>query len=330
MVMAKRIFYVFPERGSAMDSAWERDVFWPAYQAAAENVGMDFAVASPEHVILTDEEAYWRDERLLPHRDIVVHAVRTNPTHGVDLWSGMSVVRSLAAMGFWLAIPLAESVLCNEKFATARELAASPIPTIPSVRVPTGRDVHKLSYQRLVPDDWFPVFAKPAAWGRGLGCVLCPDRATLDGVLGLAAGSGAAMVVQPSVGKVTADIRVVVVEGAIAAMYDRIPAGDAHVANLSRGGSYAQRTHLDAPIDDLVKLVQSRFDLPYVCIDLLQAADGRIWLSELELDGAVSGLFGQPELMRRVVGERFLAYARRLDDHIARRAGDATAQGRDS
>jgi glutathione synthase/RimK-type ligase-like ATP-grasp enzyme len=279
---------------------------------------MDLSVAIPEHVVLTDTEAYWNNEKLSRSRDIIVHGVRTNPTHGIDLWSGMSVVRSLEALGFWLAIPLAKSVLLNEKFATARALADSPIPTIPSVRIPTGRDLHRLEYQRLVPDDWFPVFAKPASWGRGLGCVLCPDRATLDGVLGVAAGSGAPMLVQPSVGPVVADIRIVVVEGEIVAMYDRTPTAGAHVANISRGGSYAARTDVDAPVGELVELIQSRFDLPYVCIDLLQAADGRTWLSELEADGAVSSLFGQPELMRRVVGARFRSYAKRLDAHLAR------------
>lgn len=317
--VAKRILYVFPDRSSELAHSWEHSVFWPAYREAAESVGMDFGVAAPEHIMIGGGRAYWRNEELNPERDIIVYGVRTNPTHGQDLWPGMSVVRSLEALGFWLAIPLQEAVLCNEKFATAEVLSDSPIPVIPSVRVTTGRDTHRLDYQRLVPDDWFPVFAKPAAWGRGLGCVMCRDRATLDSVMGLASGSGTAMVLQPSVGTVTADIRVVVVEGGIVAMYDRVPAGDSHVSNISRGGSYARRTHLEAPIDALVKLIGSRFDLPYVCIDLLETADGRFWFSELEADGAVSGLFGEPEVMKSVVGGRFLAYGKRLEAHLAGR-----------
>jgi hypothetical protein len=43
---------------------------------------------------------------------------------------------------------------------------------------------------------------------------------TLDAVLGLAAGSGACMLVQPSVGEVAADVRVVI-EGEIVAVSDR-------------------------------------------------------------------------------------------------------------
>jgi glutathione synthase/RimK-type ligase-like ATP-grasp enzyme len=324
MTALRRVLYLFPDRSSATDFAWEHDVFWPAYRSAAEEVGMELAVATPEHIVLAERKTYWRDEQLFPSRDIIVYGVRTNPTHGMDLWSGLSLARSLEARGFWLAIPLAEAILLNEKYATAEVLADSPIPTIPSVRVPTGRDVYRLAYQRLIPAEWFPVFAKPASWGRGLGCVLCPDRATLDGVLGLAAGSGAAMLVQPSVGRVVADIRVVVVEGGIVAMYDRVPAAGAQVANVSRGATHRLRTSLDAPIDELVQLVQQRFDLPYVCIDLLQADDGRIWLAELEADGAVSSLFGQPELVRQVVGERFRAYSKRLDEHLARVAEPAT------
>jgi hypothetical protein len=44
---------------------------------------------------------------------------------------------------------------------------------------------------------------------------------TLDAVLGLAAGSGACMLIQPSVGEVAADVRVVVIEGEIVAVSDR-------------------------------------------------------------------------------------------------------------
>jgi hypothetical protein len=101
-------------------------------------------------------------------------------------------------------------------------------------------------------------------------------------------------------------------------MYDRVPGAQSHVANLSRGGSVAERVTLDAPVDALVRLISRRFDISYLCIDLLMAADGRIWLSELELDGAVSALFGDPEAMKRVVGRRFQAYAERLDRHLSR------------
>ncbi|MFI7273046.1 RimK family alpha-L-glutamate ligase [Streptomyces sp. NPDC049879] len=219
---------------------------------------------------------------------------------------------------------MSAALLFNDKFATAEALADSPVPLIPSVRVTTGRDLARLDYQRLVPDAWFPVFVKPASWGRGLGCVRCPDRATLDAVLGLASGSGAAMVVQPSLGERLTDLRVVAVEGEIVAMYDRTGSGDSHVANVSRGGSVRERTDVAPEVRALLALVHRRFDLPYVCVDLLRTPDGRLWLSELELDGAVSALFGSPEAVRRVVGGRFLAYAARLAGHLGAPGGRAT------
>jgi glutathione synthase/RimK-type ligase-like ATP-grasp enzyme len=208
--------------------------------------------------------------------------------------------------------------LSNDKFAMAETLSDSPVPIIPAVRINTGRDIHKLEYQQLIPDEWFPVFVKPTSWGRGLGCVRCADRATLDAILGLASGSGACMLVQPSAGRVVADLRVVVVAGEIAAMYERIPVDGCHVANLSRGGTARETTSAEQSVRDLVRLVDDRFGLAYVCIDLLRTDSGEMWLSELELDGAVSGLFANPEMVRRVVGRRFQAYAEGLDAHVRR------------
>ncbi|GAA3221228.1 RimK family alpha-L-glutamate ligase [Oerskovia jenensis] len=237
----------------------------------------------------------------------------------------MTLVRSLEALGFWTAIRLDDAILFNDKYATAVELANSPVPLIPSVRVTTGRDTDRISYQELVPDDWFPVFTKPASWGRGLGCVLCPDRATLDAVLGLASGSGACMLVQPSVGEVVADTRIVAVEGKVVAAYDRLPSDSSHVANVSRGATVRPRQHVEQALHELVTLVYERFDLPYVCIDVLVNARGELYLSELELDGAVSALFDDPEVMDRVVGARFRAYETRLEEHTRERILAATS-----
>jgi hypothetical protein len=35
----------------------------------------------------------------------------------------ITLVHSLESLGFWLAIPLAEALLCNDKFATAEGLS---------------------------------------------------------------------------------------------------------------------------------------------------------------------------------------------------------------
>lgn len=313
---AQRILYVFPDRSSRAAAEWERSAFWPVYRRAAEEAGLDFGVANPEHIVLSGREAYWNGEPLFPERDIIVYDIRSEPALDVDLWTSVTLVCSLREIGFYAAIPLSAALLFNDKFATAEALVDSPVPLIPSVRITTGRDLADLDYQRLVPEGWFPVFVKPASWGRGLGCVRCRDRPTLDAVLGLASGSGTAMVVQPSLGDRLSDLRVVAVEGEIVAAYDRVGGGDSHVANVSRGGTVRERDTVEPAVRELVELVHRRFDLPYVCVDLLRTPDGRLWLSELELDGAVSALFGSPETVRRVVGGRFLAYAVRLADHL--------------
>ncbi|RKN04520.1 hypothetical protein D7319_28210 [Streptomyces radicis] len=325
---AQRILYIFPDRGSRAAGEWERDEFWPVYLRAADEVGLGFGVANPEHIVLAGGKALWNGEPLCRERDVIVHDIRSEPALDVDLWTSLTLVCSLREMGFWPAIPLSAALLFNDKFATAEALADSPIPLIPSVRITTGRDLARVDYQALVPDAWFPVFVKPASWGRGLGCVRCPDRATLDAVLGLASGSGAAMLVQPSLGDRVTDLRVVAVEGEIVALYDRVGGGDSHVANVSRGGSVRVRTAVEPGVRELVELVHRRFDLPYVCVDLLRTPSGELWLSELELDGAVSALFDSPQAVRRVVGGRFLAYAARLRAHRHRSGEPGAAQRR--
>lgn len=309
-----RILYLFPDRSSASARRWEQEEFWPVYREAADAVGLDFDVADPEHVVLTDGEARWNGDALDPARDVIVYDVRADPVRLPDLWVGVTLVRSLEALGFWSAIPLDLAILCSDKFATTAALQGAPVPTIPSVRVPTGRDTAQASYQELVPDEWFPAFVKPASWGRGLGCVICPDRGALDAVLGLASGSGAAMVIQPYVGEVIADIRLVLVDGVVLAAYDRVPDGGSHVANISRGGSARLRNGSDGALSDLAAHIGRKIDVAYLCVDVLQTRSGALWVSELELDGAVSALFDDPDLVRHVVGSRFRAYAARLEE----------------
>ncbi|RPF20750.1 ATP-grasp domain-containing protein [Myceligenerans xiligouense] len=314
--MRPRLLFVLPDRGSAQDREWEDTTFWPAYRDAARRAGLDLEVVVPEHVQFTAGEARWRGEPLLPERDLVVYSTRANPTHGVDLWNGMSTVRSLEALGFWSAIPIDQAVLLNDKFATAEALRDSPVPTIPSVRVTTGRDLGRTDVQALVPDDWFPVFVKPASWGRGLGCLSCPDRTSLDGALGLASGSDAPVVIQPTIRDVVADTRVVVVEGEIVSAYDRLPPAEGGVANVSKGASTRLRSEIEPQVERLASLVRERFGLAYLCIDLLRTEDGGLWLAECEPDGAVTGLLPHGEEAYRVLGARFTAYARAHARHL--------------
>jgi glutathione synthase/RimK-type ligase-like ATP-grasp enzyme len=317
--MRKRMLYLFPDRGSAQDSEWERSEFWPVYRRAADEAEMDFDVAAPEHIMFTSDGATLRGGSLDIERDVIIHSTRANPTHRLDLWNGVSTARSLEALGFWTAIPLEAAVLLNDKYATLQVFRDSPVPAIPTVRITAGRDLARLDHEALVPDDWFPTFVKPASWGRGLGCVLCPDRQTLDGVLGMASGSDSAVVIQPSVGEVVADTRVIVVEGEVVAAYDRVPQQGSDVANVSRGAVTRLRTDLEPEILQLALLAYERLGLIYLCVDILRTADGRIWLSELEPDGAIAGLFGNRAETSRVLGARFTAYSRAHARHVAQR-----------
>ncbi|MFD3539188.1 RimK family alpha-L-glutamate ligase [Streptomyces sp. NPDC058662] len=314
----RRILYIFPDRSSELLRAYEEGEFWVDYKAAADRAGLDFGVAAPDHIAIARGTAYWRDEPLSPERDIIVYGVRTSPTHEIDLWAGVSLMRSLATLGFWLPIPLDTGILLNDKYATLNAFLDSPVPVVPTIRLAADRDVHRLRHLNLVPNDWFPVFVKPLSWSGGQGCVACPDRDSLEAVLGLAAGSRTGVAIQPRLAGVTADIRVVAVEGTIVAMFDRIPRQGSHVANVTRGGSYSVRTEIDPRVHDLVKLAARRLGVAYLCVDLL-LADGTLWLSEFEADGAVSRLLAPADLVHHVVATRFAAYERRLDAFLAGR-----------
>lgn len=61
-----RILYLFPDRSSITARNWEQETFWPTYRAAALEVGLDFDVADPEHIIVTDERALWNGKDLDP------------------------------------------------------------------------------------------------------------------------------------------------------------------------------------------------------------------------------------------------------------------------
>lgn len=323
----RRILYLFPDRSSKMLREYEEGEFWVDYRAAADRVGLEFDVAAVDHISIAGKTAYWRDEALSPERDIVIYGVRTGPTHKIDLLTGLSIMMALERLGFWLPIPLDVGLLLNDKFATLAALTDSPAPIIPTVRLTADRDVHRLGHERLVPDDWFPVIVKPTSWSGGLGCVPCPDRSALRSILGLAAGAVTGVVIQPRIPDVVADTRVVVVEGAIVAMVDRIPAKDEHVANVSRGGTYKVREEIDPRVHDLVEMITDRLDISYVCIDLLTTASGELRLCELEADGAVSRLLCPQAMVHEIVGKRFAAYERRLTAHVATRGTNGRVAG---
>lgn len=70
-------------------------------------------------------------------------------------------------------------------------------------------------------------------------------------------------------------------------------------ANLAAGGKSAPRV-LDEPLLRFCRAVMARGRFPYAHVDLLLAADGRCYLSEIALDGGITGArIGREELNRR-------------------------------
>lgn len=83
----------------------------------------------------------------------------------------------------------------------------------------------------------FPLIVKPAGWGGGLGVNLARNWSDLKGLLGLASGAEAAMVVQPALdASKLVDYRVYYVDGEPHTVLARQPREGEVIANLSRGG----------------------------------------------------------------------------------------------
>jgi len=231
----------------------------------------------------------------------------TWPETEKDTWRFVSTADLLAAAGFHTTVPTSVNVATNDKLLTLVTYAMDDIPWVPSIRVSTR------GFSRIDPAAMpveFPAIVKPANWGGGYGIQKVSSYSELEAVLQLAGGGEITMVVQPWLGEKVADNRVYCIDGVGVAATTRVAAAGAIVGNLHQGGRLEVidvPDELRAPAQRIARLV----GLPYVCIDFLEA-DGRYYLSEIEVDGGTSG-------NEQLGVQRFGAYRRGFDRARARR-----------
>jgi glutathione synthase/RimK-type ligase-like ATP-grasp enzyme len=153
----------------------------------------------------------------------------------------------------------------------------------------------------------YPLVVKPANWGAGYGITRVETPQKLQEVLQLSGAGELNMVIQPWLGPDTVDYRVYCIDGSPLRACTRKPQAGAIAANTFQGGVLE---YIDVPqrFAGPSERIAKSLGLAYACIDFLEA-DGKIWLSEIEADGAANRA---PELN----AARFAAYRRQFDRFV--------------
>ncbi len=319
-----RLSWIYPDRGTGAQRQAEDQYVWSPYAKIAAELGLDLTLNQPEDVAIdaqdpADPKVYLCGERVTPRDTLFVTSLYSLPHQTQDVCNQLFLFTNLEALGFYLPTPPWLSYIGEDKSATVLRLAGSPIPTLPTVRIGTGRDAMSGHYDAALAGLDYPMIIKPAYWGMGLGISVVTNVHDLRGVIGLAAGSDTALVAQPYLPGVS-EQRVYVVDGKAHTVLWGEKEGYCLSSTKAIGGRAvrgyrALPQELAAAVDHVVERVPA----PYFTIDFV-SHEGRTWLSEIELDGAVAfnGIPDQDEVATSIVTDRFRAY---LAGHAAHPAG---------
>ncbi len=310
----RRMCWVFPDRESTRTGAMWRYYFWDAYAEVAREMGLTWERIAPDAIVVDGMDrakprVFVDDELVTPEDTLFVTALYSLPYQSMDIFNQFAVYAVLEQLGFYLPFPPALSPIANDKLATMLFFADSPMPTIPTVRIGTGRDIGKHGYEVALDNLTYPAIVKPAGWCGGGGVNLANSAEDLRGLATLAQGGDTTLVAQPYLGHGTVDYRVYVIDGkAHPYVLRRTPHGNSPVSNASRGGIM---DYLPTPpeLAEAVGYFAGRLPIPFFCADFLH--DGRqFWFSELEPDGVIAPDFDDPQRTRQtdITRARFEAY----------------------
>ncbi|MFJ9574972.1 RimK family alpha-L-glutamate ligase [Streptomyces sp. NPDC101191] len=324
----RRMCWIFPDRESTRSTASWHAMFWDLYAEVAEDLGMTWTRHSPDAVTVEGTQpgsarVYVDGEPVTPRDTLFITALYSLPYQQPDIFNQYALCTVLQQAGFYLPFPPETSLIGNDKLATLLHLGGSPIPPIPSVRIGTGRDVSKHLYEVALGTMTYPAVVKPAGWCGGGGINLARSAGDIRGLASLAQGGDTTLVVQPYLGDGTVDYRVYVIDGVAHAVLKRTPEPGSAVANASRGGAM-EFVPVPEELAKAAAYFAERLSIPFFCVDFLH--DGqRFWFSELEPDGVIPHVPGDPDrqIQRDVTRARFVAYR----DAHARHLADADADG---
>lgn len=340
----RRMCWIFPDRESTATAASWQYIFWDLYAEVAAELGMTWTRHAPEAVTVDgtvpgQPKVYVDQELVTPEDTLFITALYSLPYQSMDIFNQYAVYAVLEQCGFYLPFPPRMSLIGNDKMATLLYLGGSPVPPIPSVRIGTGRDVAKHTYEIALGAMTYPAIVKPVGWCGGGGVNLARTPDDVRGLASLAQGGDTTLVVQPYLGDGTVDYRVYVIGGEPYAVLRRTPEAGSPVANNSRGGSMELFATVPEELAAATAYFAERLPIPYFCVDFLFDGE-RFWFSEFEPDGVVAPDLetdGRP-LQRDITRARFTAYrdahAKWLADGSARTAAafpaDLLHEGRTS
>ncbi|MFE2410053.1 MULTISPECIES: RimK family alpha-L-glutamate ligase [unclassified Kitasatospora] len=309
----RRLCWIFPDRESSRMAALWHPFFWDLYAECAADLGLRWTRNAPESVSVDATgpgrpRVYVDEEPVTPEDTLFITALYSLPYQSMDVFNQYALYAVLEQAGFYLPFPPQVSLIGNDKLATLLYLAGSPVPTIPTVRIGTGRDIGKHEYEVALGGMTYPAIVKPSGWCGGGGINLARGPEDVRGLASLAQGGDTTLVVQPYLGDGTVDYRVYVVDGEPYAVLKRTPEAGSPVANASRGGSM-EFPPVPPELAEATRYFAEKLPIPFFCVDFLH--DGTTyWFSELEPDGVIAPDHTDPHrtLQRDVTRARFTAY----------------------
>ncbi|WP_426367939.1 ATP-grasp domain-containing protein [Streptomyces sp. E-08] len=325
----RRMCWIFPDRESTRMAGTWHAMFWDLYAEAAADLGMSWTRHSPDAVTVDCTEpgrtrVYVDDEPVTPRDTLFITALYSLPYQQMDVFNQYALSAVLQQAGFYLPFPPETSLIGNDKLATLLHLGGSPVPPIPTVRIGTGRDVSRHLYEVALGNMTYPAIVKPAGWCGGGGINLARSVGDIRGLASLAQGGDTTLVVQPYLGDGTVDHRVYVIDGAPHTVLKRTPQPGSAVANMSHGGTM-EFTPVPEELAKATAYFAERLPVPFFCLDFLH--DGqRFWFSELEPDGVIPRVPGDPDgtVQRDITRARFAAYRDAHARHLADADGEAS------
>jgi glutathione synthase/RimK-type ligase-like ATP-grasp enzyme len=311
----RRMVWVFPDRESTRAAHYYEWSFWSQHVEVAQELGMSWDRHAPEDIAVDamdrEPQVYVAGELVSPADTLFVTSLYSLPYQAMEVFSQYAIYAVLERSGFYLPHPPYLSAVANDKLATQLHFPDSPIPTIPTIRIGTGRDLAFRHYEPALRRVRFPAIVKPVGWCTGWGICLARDLEDLRGLLSLAQGGDTPLVIQPYLGSGTVDLRVFMVDGKPHTVGRRTPAPGGYVSNMGRGGT-VDYVPLPAELAGAIEYFAEAAPIPYLCVDFLFDGE-RYWLSEIEPDGATfpdDTLPADQQRQRSIIAARYRAYQR--------------------
>jgi glutathione synthase/RimK-type ligase-like ATP-grasp enzyme len=306
--------WVFPDRESTKAMAMWHPFFWDLYAEVAQDMGMTWTRHATDEVTVDGTDSgkprvYVDGELVTPEDTLFITALYSLPYQSMDIFNQYALYAVLEQLGFYLPFPPGLSPIANDKLATLLYFADSPVPTIPTVRIGTGRDTSKYGYEVALQNLTYPAIVKPSGWCGGGGVNLARSSEDIRGLATLAQGGDTSLVIQPYLGHGTVDYRVYVIDGRPHShVLRRTPHPESPVSNASRGG-IMDFPRVPSELAEATAYFAEKLPIPFFCIDFLFDGE-RFWFSELEPDGVIAPEFDDPNrtLQRDITQARFEAY----------------------